>query len=88
MLVEIHDALKEAGASEDKARDAATSLSGCDPRFDWDTAVALLVTPRPPKFRCANARSDSATHVFEGKLWQLKKVNLATCSSNASVAMS
>ena len=30
MLVEIYDALKEAGASEEKARAAATSLTGRD----------------------------------------------------------
>ena len=32
MLVEICDALKEAGASEEKARAAATSLTGRDQR--------------------------------------------------------
>jgi hypothetical protein len=35
MLVEIYDALKEAGASEEKARAAATSLAGRDHSFDW-----------------------------------------------------
>ena len=34
MLVEIYDALKEAGASEEKARAAATSLTGRDQRWD------------------------------------------------------
>ena len=34
MLVEIYDALKEAGASEEKARAAATSLAGRDQRWD------------------------------------------------------
>jgi hypothetical protein len=34
MLVEIYDALKEAGASEEKARAAATSLTGRDRRWD------------------------------------------------------
>jgi chromosome segregation ATPase len=34
MLVEIYDALKEAGASEEKARAAATSLTGRDVRLD------------------------------------------------------
>ena len=34
MLVEIYDALKEAGASEEKARAAATSLVGRDDRLD------------------------------------------------------
>jgi hypothetical protein len=34
MLVEIYDALKEAGASEEKARAAATSLTGRDDRLD------------------------------------------------------
>ena len=34
MLVEIYDALKEAGASEEKARAAATSLAGRDDRLD------------------------------------------------------
>jgi hypothetical protein len=34
MLVEIYDALKEAGASEEKARAAATSLAGRTPRWD------------------------------------------------------
>ena len=33
MLVEIYDALKEAGASEEKACAAAASLTGRDPRF-------------------------------------------------------
>jgi chromosome segregation ATPase len=33
MLVEIYDALKEAGASEEKARAAATSLTGRDERW-------------------------------------------------------
>jgi septal ring factor EnvC (AmiA/AmiB activator) len=34
MLVEIYDALKEAGASEEKARAAAASLTGRDDRLD------------------------------------------------------
>ena len=34
MLVEIYDALKEAGASEEKARAAAASLTGRDQRWD------------------------------------------------------
>jgi septal ring factor EnvC (AmiA/AmiB activator) len=34
MLVEIYDALKEAGASEEKARAAAASLAGRDQRWD------------------------------------------------------
>jgi chromosome segregation ATPase len=34
MLVEIYDALKEAGASEEKARAAATSLAGRDQRWN------------------------------------------------------
>ena len=34
MLVEVYDALKEAGASEEKARAAATSLTGRDQRWD------------------------------------------------------
>ncbi len=34
ILVEIYDALKEAGASEEKARAAATSLAGRDQRWD------------------------------------------------------
>jgi hypothetical protein len=35
MLVEIYDALKEGGASEERARAAATSLTRRDQRFDW-----------------------------------------------------
>ncbi len=34
MLVEVYDALKEAGASEEKARAAAASLTGRDERWD------------------------------------------------------
>jgi septal ring factor EnvC (AmiA/AmiB activator) len=34
MLIEVYDALKEAGASEEKARAAASSLTGRDDRFD------------------------------------------------------
>ncbi len=34
MLVEIYDALKEAGASEERGRAAATSLTGRDQQFD------------------------------------------------------
>jgi septal ring factor EnvC (AmiA/AmiB activator) len=34
MLVEIYDALKEAGASEEKARAAAASLTGRDDRLE------------------------------------------------------
>jgi septal ring factor EnvC (AmiA/AmiB activator) len=34
MLIEIYDALKEAGASEEKARAAAASLAGRDQRWD------------------------------------------------------
>jgi septal ring factor EnvC (AmiA/AmiB activator) len=34
MLVEIYDALKEAGASEEKARAAASSLTGRPERWD------------------------------------------------------
>jgi chromosome condensin MukBEF ATPase and DNA-binding subunit MukB len=34
MLVEIYDALKEAGASEEKARAAAASRAGRDQRWD------------------------------------------------------
>ena len=40
MLVEIYDALKEVGASEEKARAAATSLTGRDQR--WDEADQRL----------------------------------------------
>lgn len=34
ILVEVYDALKEAGASEEKARAAAASLAGRDQRWD------------------------------------------------------
>jgi hypothetical protein len=43
MIAELYDALKEAGASEEKARAAATTMADYDSRFNKiDQDLALL----------------------------------------------
>lgn len=43
MIVEVYDALKDAGVSEDKARKAAETLANTDSRFNRvDTELAVL----------------------------------------------
>ena len=44
MLVELYDALKDAGASEDKARAAAKSIADYDRRFSKVDADLLVIT--------------------------------------------
>jgi outer membrane murein-binding lipoprotein Lpp len=70
MLVEIYDALKEAGASEEKARAAATSLTGRSGRLDQVEAdlgalrvdVATLRSDvESLKFDVATLKADVAT---------------------------
>jgi phage shock protein A len=44
MIAEVYDALKDAGASEEKAKAAATALANYDSRFDGvDRQLASLV---------------------------------------------
>lgn len=43
MIVEVYDALKDAGASEEKSRKAAETLANTDSRFNKiDTDIAVL----------------------------------------------
>lgn len=43
LLVEVYDAFKDAGASEDKARAAATAIANYDNRFNKVEADLLVV---------------------------------------------
>lgn len=43
LLVEVYDAFKDAGASEDKARAAATALANYDSRFNKVEADMLVL---------------------------------------------
>ena len=43
LLVEVYDAFKDAGASEDKSRAAATAIANYDNRFNKIEAELLLI---------------------------------------------
>jgi len=51
MISEVYDALKEAGASEDKARKAAEAIAGYDARFHKiESDIATLRTETRGEF--------------------------------------
>jgi hypothetical protein len=72
MITEVYDALKEAGASEEKARSAAEVLASYDARFvDLKTAIS-------------DARSDFRAEIGDVKA-ELRVLKYTTASTAAMI---